>query len=72
MGITDFVFVINDWRRKGIASYMLCKGLEYFKENGLEYAELEVNASNRNALSLYEKLGYSVVDQSDFYILDLS
>lgn len=70
-GITDDVFVVNEWRRRGIGRYLIREGLEYFKAEGLEVAQLEVNSANRRALNLYEQLGYVLTDESPFYVINL-
>ncbi|MBN2238156.1 MAG: GNAT family N-acetyltransferase [Dehalococcoidales bacterium] len=70
-GITDYVFTDEDWRRQGIGSYLVCEGLKFFREHGFEYAQLEVNSANRRALNLYERVGYSLVEESPFYVLYL-
>jgi ribosomal protein S18 acetylase RimI-like enzyme len=72
VGATEYIFVKDGWRKKGIGSYMICKGLEYLKENGLEFAQLEVNSSNSLALNLYERLGYVTTDESPMFLLALS
>ena len=71
MEITDDVFVADEWRRKGIGSYLIWKGLEYFKAQGLKVAQIEVNSANKRALHLYEQQGYSIMDESPFYVISL-
>ena len=71
VGSTDYIFVRDGWRRRGIASSMIHKGLEHLIKNGLEAAQLEVAASNRQALSIYERLGYILTDESQQFTLDL-
>jgi GNAT superfamily N-acetyltransferase len=70
-GITDDVFVVDEWRRKGICSYLIWEGLEYFKAQGLKVAQIEVNSANKRALHLYEQQGYSIMDESPFYVISL-
>ena len=70
-GITDDVFVVDEWRRKGIGSYLIWEGLIYFKVQGLEVAQIEVNSANKRALHLYEQQGYSLMDESPFYVISL-
>jgi ribosomal protein S18 acetylase RimI-like enzyme len=70
-GITDDVFVVDEWKRKGIGSYLIWKGLEYFKAQRLKVAQIEVNSANKRALHLYEQQGYSVTDESPFYVISL-
>ena len=59
-GKTEAVFVIPQWRRRGIARYLLKEGMLYLKARGLAYAELEMDSANTPAMALYESLGYRV------------
>lgn len=45
----------------GIGKIMIEEVCKIAKENGIEQVELEVAANNRNAISLYEKLGFGKV-----------
>ena len=71
VGTVDNVFVRDGWRRRGIASRMICKGFEYLKENGLEFARLDVNSANQPGLKLYEGLGFVTMYESQMFVLDL-
>jgi mycothiol synthase len=47
------------WRRRGIASALICVSLQAFKEDGLAYATLGVDTENLSgALGIYERLGF--------------
>lgn len=70
-GVTEYIFVRDNWRRRGIAAHLIYQGLLYLREHGYEAAYLEVRASNQHALDLYYRLGYQVVDESRLYILEL-
>jgi ribosomal protein S18 acetylase RimI-like enzyme len=70
-GYTEYIFVRAGWRKRGIASCLISQGLNYLKEHGREAAFLEVKASNRQALHLYNRLGYTLIDESRLYVLDL-
>jgi ribosomal protein S18 acetylase RimI-like enzyme len=59
-GKTEAVFVIPEWRRRGIARYLLKESLQYLRERGLAFAELEIDSENEPARTLYESLGYRV------------
>jgi ribosomal protein S18 acetylase RimI-like enzyme len=39
---------------------MITEALHYLKENGKTSAELMVTASNKNALKLYQSMGYVI------------
>jgi len=50
------------WRKRGIASALVCASMRLFKAAGLDYAGLTVDAdSPTGALSLYERLGFTVI-----------
>ncbi len=68
---TEYIFVRSKWRKRGVAAYIVVQALEYLKELGREAAYLEVNASNDEALDLYRRLGYNVVDETCLYVLEL-
>ena len=70
-GFTEYIFVRPRWRKRGIAAYLICQGLNYLKEHGRQAAFLEVRASNQHALDLYRGLGYRLVEESHLYALDL-
>jgi ribosomal protein S18 acetylase RimI-like enzyme len=70
-GLTEYIFVRPRWRGRGIAAHLISLGLRYLKEQGRDAAYLEVKASNEEALSLYRRLGYEVIDQTGFYVLEL-
>jgi ribosomal protein S18 acetylase RimI-like enzyme len=71
VGFTEHIFVRPAWRKCGIARRLILKGLIYLKEHGLHEANLEVLAQNREALRLYEGLGYCVTHESGLYVMRL-
>jgi ribosomal protein S18 acetylase RimI-like enzyme len=70
-GHTEYIFVCQGWRKQGIAAYIICEALKYLRDRQLEEAVLEVRALNRKALSLYESLGYQVINESQLFVLEL-
>jgi len=50
------------WRRKGIGSKLLKKIEDEFKRKGIKSFILEVEITNKPAISLYKKHGYRVID----------
>jgi ribosomal protein S18 acetylase RimI-like enzyme len=52
--------VRKDYRRRGIGKRLIERTIARAKEKGLERIELEVFASNRPAIRLYEKVGFVV------------
>jgi ribosomal protein S18 acetylase RimI-like enzyme len=71
IGFTEFIFVRPQWRGKNIARRLITAGLEHLKQHGLTEAHLEVRAKNQSALRLYVDLGYEVIRESRFYVLEL-
>ena len=60
-GQIDVLAVLPEFRRTGIAERLFGAVFEYSENNGIDFLTLEVRASNRPALSLYEKLGFKRV-----------
>lgn len=54
----DYIFVVEEYRNKGIASNMLEFLLKEAKEKQIENITLEVAVENRKAISLYKKYGF--------------
>lgn len=52
------IAVHPDYRRKGIAAALIEALIDGLKQKGSRSLTLEVRASNKNARSLYEKLGF--------------
>jgi ribosomal protein S18 acetylase RimI-like enzyme len=71
IGFTEYIFVRSQWRGRNIARRLINAGLEYLKQHGLDEAHLEVRAKNESALRLYVDLGYEVIRESRFYVLEL-
>ena len=71
-GWTEDVFVRPRWRGKGIIDCMISMALVYLKEHGIKEAQLDSGASNQRAVRVYERMGYSVTDESQQFALGLS
>ena len=52
------IFVLNQYRRKGLASLLIN---EILKDNNIENITLEVSSLNTSAINLYKKLGFKEV-----------
>lgn len=63
IGVTDDVFVLPEWRGRGIAKYLVNAGLAYQSNHGLERARLEVRASNPPAVAVYKATGHTIVNE---------
>lgn len=58
------------WRRRGIASALLCTALMLLAEGRVSRVFLEVRASNTPAISLYRKAGMRIVETMKAYYGD--
>jgi ribosomal protein S18 acetylase RimI-like enzyme len=55
--LTD-LYVVPDARRQGVAAALLREGVGAFREDGLEYVELEVFTTNTAARAAYARWGF--------------
>lgn len=62
-GVVDDVFVLPEWRRRGIARRLVGEGIKYLREQGLEEARLDVVQTNEPAISLYRSMGYEMINE---------
>lgn len=62
------IAVLEDFRRKGIASELIEYSVEYLKQNKVKKIYLEVNETNFVAIKTYEKFGFKqVVTRKNYY-----
>ena len=67
-GWLDRISVRRPWRRKGVASALIVSAMEGLRDRGLDTAMLGVDAENpTGALSLYEGLGFVVIDRGEIH-----
>jgi ribosomal protein S18 acetylase RimI-like enzyme len=58
-GYTEHIFVRRPWRQRGLASALLATSLRLLKAQGMEEAELGVDAENASgAFGFYQRMGY--------------
>jgi ribosomal protein S18 acetylase RimI-like enzyme len=57
---TEHIFVMPQWRKKGVASCLIGKGLSYLAQQGAKAALLGVRANNIKALDIYKRMGYKI------------
>lgn len=70
---TENIFVMPKWRKKGVASCLISKGLSYLAQHGAKNAFLEVRANNIRALDIYKRMGYKIVKEQvvlEYSIID--
>lgn len=60
---TENIFVMPQWRRKGLGSCLIGKGLSYLARHGAKTAFLEVRANNIKALDIYKRMGYEIIKE---------
>ena len=58
----NYIFVKNEERRKGIASKLIEYMIADCESNEVKTIDLEVNSLNKNAIKLYEKYGFKVIN----------
>ncbi|MBP2239501.1 GNAT superfamily N-acetyltransferase [Cytobacillus eiseniae] len=61
--------VASELRNKGIGKILMDATLAILKDEQVDYATLEAISENEKAISLYEKLGYEIVDQLEYLSL---
>lgn len=67
-GYTEEIFVLPQWRGRGLARCLVARSLAHLREHGLDRAHLEVSAINEKALGLYTGLGYQIERESWFLV----
>ncbi|MBS0012061.1 MAG: GNAT family N-acetyltransferase [Bacteroidales bacterium] len=60
--------LLPEYQGKGLSKYLLEKTLEYVKERGHQ-VKLEVERTNKSAISLYEKYGFKYLGDYLVYII---
>lgn len=55
--------VLPSFRGKGIGKVMMAKNIEYYTEQGLDIAYLEAVSINQQAIHVYERVGYKIIDR---------
>lgn len=59
-GYIEDIFVLKDYRNKGFATKLIKKFVSFLKKNNIHELELSVNVKNKNAIKLYNKLGFEI------------
>lgn len=71
-GVIEDIFICPQWRKKGLAKYLMTNALQYLKENEVDSAKLTVVTNNTAALQLYNLFGFEVYDKEVRYYTDLN
>lgn len=56
----------SEYRKLGIGKQLMEATLSIYQEEGVKVATLEAITENEKAISLYEKIGYEVIDQLEY------
>jgi GNAT superfamily N-acetyltransferase len=59
---TENIFVVPEFRNKGVAHQMICSSFAYLKSIGVSQASLSCYATNIRAINLYLSHGYELTD----------
>lgn len=57
---TENIFVLPEWRRKGVAKAFITEALKYLKGKDKTMATLCVDGDNKPAINLYKSMGYKI------------
>ena len=68
VGAIHELVVLPEYRGMGIGKILLDKVIEYFKDRGLDTAELWVGDENFRALEFYKKYGFEEKDRFNYWI----
>lgn len=63
IGITDDVFVLPEWRGRGVARWLVAEGLRWFREQNVAQVRLEVRRTNPAAQAVYRSVGFEQVNE---------
>lgn len=67
-GWVDDLFVSKDWRKKGIGESLMNRAFIRLKELNVRESKLEVWSSNKRAMSVYSKIGYKFLIETEVSI----
>ena len=59
--LVDGLFVLEEYRNGGIATSLLEEGFRILKEKNVKFIDINVLVQNKNAIELYQKLGFNDV-----------
>ncbi|WP_053375305.1 GNAT family N-acetyltransferase [Paenibacillus sp. FJAT-27812] len=70
-GAVERIFVVPDWRDKGLVEYLIAKAFEYHYGNGRTSVETLVNETDDESKRLLTSMGYSFSVKLELLGLDL-
>ena len=63
----NYIFVLEEYRKKGYANKMMSFLIDYAKKNNCLNITLEVRKSNNSAINLYKKFKFKVIAERKNY-----
>lgn len=64
LGYIEDLFVVQAWRKKGLAKWLVTTGLDYLESLGLSHVRLELWSANRAAQDLYRQFDFQVIEET--------
>lgn len=61
------IAIRDDFKRKGIGTFLMKKLIDVYKKKGITRLKLEVRASNIAAISMYKNLGFKITNRLKHY-----
>lgn len=61
------IAIRDDYKKKGIGTFLMKKLIDTYKKKGITQLKLEVRASNVAALSMYKNLGFKITNRLKHY-----
>jgi len=61
------IAIRDDYKKRGIGTFLMKKLIDAYKKKGITRLELEVRASNVAALSMYRNLGFKITNRLKHY-----
>ena len=61
------IAIRDDYKKKGIGTFLMKKLIDIYKKKGIAQLKLEVRASNVAALSMYKNLGFKITNRLKHY-----
>ncbi len=62
LGYISGLAVLPKFQHRGVGSFMLSKAIEHFTEKGSEKIILNTDVENENAIELYTKAGFRIIE----------
>lgn len=61
------IAIRDDFKRKGIGTFLMKKLIDIYKKKGITRLKLEVRVSNIAAISMYKNLGFKITNRLKHY-----